>query len=219
MTWRRFDPLAGVGAVVLWIAGTFLLENTDRPEGKDSAAFAAWVTENDTEIITGTIVFGFGVVLFVWFLGALRTRLLEAEGGAGQLTAVAFAGGLATGVMMMATYLPWAKAAFDNENMTDPAVEAVVQMGDSFFGGVELFAIPLLVGTGLVARRTGALPKWLAWFSFVLALVLAIVPIGWAGVLLGLPLWTLITAVVLYRTGASSEAPPAPAATDAASRP
>jgi hypothetical protein len=198
------DPLAGVAAVALWIAGTFLLENTDRPEGKDSAAFATWVVENDTEMITGTIVFGFGVLFFLWFLGALRTRLIESEGGAGQLTTVAFAGGVATGLMMMATYLPWAKVAFDNENMTDTAVEAVVQMGDSFFGGVELFAIPLLVGTGLVARRTGALPKWLAWFSLVLALVLAIIPIGWAGVLLGLPLWTLITAVVLYRLQGAS---------------
>ena len=206
MTWRRFDPLAGIGAVVLWVVGTFLLEKTDRPEGKDSAAFAAWVTGNETEIITGVIVFGFGVLLFLWFLGALRVRLLEAEGGSGQLSAVAFAGGLATGLMMMATYLPWAKAAFDNENMTDSAVEAVVQMGDSFFGGVELFAIPLLVATGLVARRTGALPTWLVWFSFVLALILAIIPIGWAGVLLGLPLWTLITAVVLYRTQATHSA-------------
>jgi hypothetical protein len=86
-------------------------------------------------------------------------------------------------------------------------------MGDSFFGGVELFAIPLLVGTGIVARRTGALPKWLAWFSLVLALILAIIPIGWAGVLLGLPLWTMITAIVLYRTGARPEAPPPMVAT------
>ena len=152
------------------------------------------------EIVTGTVVFGFGVLFFLWFLGALRTRLIENEGGAGS----------ADDGRLRGWRRDWAdddghlpavgQGCFDNENMTDTAVEAVVQMGDSFFGGVELFAIPLLVGTGLVARRTGALPKWLAWFSFVLALVLAIIPIGWAGVLLGLPLWTLITAVVLFRT-------------------
>jgi hypothetical protein len=215
--WRRFDPLAGVGAVVLWAVGIYLLEKTDRPEGKDSAAFAAWVRDNDAEIVTGTVVFGFGVLFFLWFLGALRTRLLDAEGGAGQLTAVAFAGGVATALMMMATFLPHAKAAFDNENMTDSAVEAVVQSGDAYFGGVELFAIPLLVGTGVVARRTGALPRWLVWFSFVLALVLAIIPIGWAGVLLGLPLWTLVTAVVLYRLGGAAPAATAPDTSPAAS--
>jgi len=182
MRWQRFHPLAGIGAVVLWVVGTYLLEKTDRPEGKNSAAMAAWVAANDTELIVGTVVFGFGVLFFVWFLSALRTRLLEREGGAGQLTTVAFASGLATSVMLMATYLPHAKAAFDHQNMTDSAVESVVLVGDAFFGGVQLFAIPFFFAVGLVARRTGALPRWLAWLSFVLALVLVIVPIGWIGI-------------------------------------
>jgi hypothetical protein len=205
--WQRLDPLAGVVAAVLWVVGTFLLENTDRPEGKDSAAFAGWVGDNDTELIAGTLVFGFGVLFFLWFLGALRVRLGEAEGGARQLTAVAFMGGIATSVMMVAVYLPHAQAAVDHDNMSDTAIESVVHVGDAFFGGVELFAIPLLLATGLVARRTGALPRWLAWFSLVLALVLAMIPIGWLGVYLGLPLWTVITAVVLFRTGSQPAAP------------
>jgi hypothetical protein len=205
--WQRLDPLAGVVAVVLWVVGTFLLENTDRPEGKDSAAFAAWVADNDTELIAGTLVFGFGVLFFLWFLGALRVRLGEAEGGARQLTAVAFMGGIATSVMMLAVYLPHAQAAVDHDNMSDTAIESVVHVGDAFFGGVELFAIPLLLASGLVAQRTGALPRWLAWFSLVLALVLAVIPIGWLGVYLGLPLWTLITAVVLFRSGSRPAAP------------
>jgi hypothetical protein len=117
-------------------------------------------------------------------------------------------GGIATAVMMLAVYLPHAQAAFDHDNMSDTAIESVVHVGDAFFGGVELFAIPLLLATGLVARRTGALPGWLAWFSLLLALLLAIIPIGWLGVLIGLPLWTLITAVVLYRIGSRPEAPP-----------
>src|SRR5262245_53297910 len=207
-SWQRFDPLAGVVAFVLWIVGTYLLENTDRPEGKDSAAFAAWVVENDTELIAGTVVFGFGVLFFLWFLGALRVRLGEAEGGARQLTAVAFMGGLAMAVMMMGLYLPQAKAASDHLNMSDTAIESVVHVGDAFFGGVELFAIPFFLATGLVARRTGALPRWLAWFSLVLAIVLVIVPIGWLAVYLGLPIWTLITAVVLFTSGSKPAGPP-----------
>jgi hypothetical protein len=207
-SWQRFDPLAGVVAFVLWIAGTFLLENTDRPDGKDSAAFAAWVADNDTELLAGTVVFGFGVLFFLWFLGALRVRLGEAEGGARQLTAVAFMGGIAMAVMMLAVYLPHAQAAADHNNMSDTAIESVVHVGDAFFGGIELFAIPFFLATGLVARRTGALPRWLAWFSLVLALVLAVIPIGWLGVYVGLPVWTLITAVVLFRSGSRPAAPP-----------
>ena len=197
--WQPLSPLTGIGAVVLWVVGTYLLEKTDRPDGKDSAAFAAWVAGNDTSLVAGTVVFGFGVLLFLWFLAALRERLLLAEGGTGRLSTLGFAAGVVTGVMMLCIYLPDAKAAVDHKDMSDTAIEAVVQMGDAFFAGVELFGIVFLLAVGLVARRTGALPGWLAWFSFVLALVLAVIPIGWAGVYVGLPLWTAITSVVLYR--------------------
>ena len=196
---RRWEPLAGVGAVVLWIVGAFLLENTDRPEGEDAAAFARWVADNDTEIVAGTVVYGFGVVLFLWFLGVLRSVLVTAERGPTHYSAIAYGSGLATSVCLLASYLPWAKAAFDKDNISDTSVEALVLMGDSFFGGVELFAIPLLVATAIVALRTSVLPRWLAWLSLVLAVVLAIIPIGWLGVIVGLPLWTLVASVVLYR--------------------
>jgi hypothetical protein len=86
---ERLSPLAGVGAVVLWVVGTFLLEKDDRPEGKDTAQFVAWVEQNDTSILAGAIVFGFGVVLFLWMLGSLRSTLADDEGGTGRLASLA----------------------------------------------------------------------------------------------------------------------------------
>jgi hypothetical protein len=206
--WERHAPLTGVAAVLLWVVGTFLLEKDDRPEGKDTAAFVAWVDQNDTWIITGAIVFGFGVLLFVWMLGSLRVSLAAAEGGLNRLTAIAFASGIAVAISMMFTVLPHAQAAFDQDDTSDTSIDALVHMGDAFFGGVELFAIPLVVATALVTLRFGAFPRWFAWFSLVLALILAIPPIGWLGVLVGLPLWVLVTSVLLFRrTGATSVAP------------
>jgi hypothetical protein len=196
--WERYAPLTGVAAVVLWVVGTFLLEKDDRPEGKDTAAFVAWVEANDAAIITGAIIFGFGVVLFVWMLGSLRATLFAAEGGVGRLSTLAFGSGIATALSMLFTVLPHAQAAFDKNDTSDTSIDALVHMGDAFFGGVELFAIPMLAATALVILRYDALPRWLAWVSLVLALILAIVPIGWLGVIIGLPLWTLVTAVVLY---------------------
>lgn len=64
----RFEPLTGVLAVVLWVLGVFLLEKDDRPDGKDTAAFVDWVEQNDTAILTGAIVFAFGVLFFLWTL-------------------------------------------------------------------------------------------------------------------------------------------------------
>ncbi len=209
--WERNAPLTGIGAVLLWIVGTFLLEKDDRPEGKDTAAFVAWVEKNDTTIITGAILFGFGVILFIWMLASLRAALFAAEGGTGRLSTIVFGSGIATAVSMMFTVMPHAQAAFDSGDISDTSVDALVHMGDAFFGGVELFAIPMLAATGLVGLRFGALPRWLAWFSLALALILVIVPIGWLGVIAGLPLWTLIVAVRLYLSpvagGASQRGP------------
>lgn len=211
--WDRFAPLTGVAAVVFWIVGTFLLEKDDRPEGKDTAAFVAWVEQNDTSIIAGAVVFGLGVVLFLWMLGSLRSALITAEGGTGRVATIAFAGGVATAISMMFSYLPHAQAAFDSADTSDTSIDALVHMGDVFFGGVELFAIPLTLATALVILRYGALPRWFAWFSLALALILVIVPIGWLGVIVGLPLWTLLTSVLLYartpkQAGEPAGAPP-----------
>jgi type IV secretory pathway TrbD component len=196
--WERFAPLTGVAAVGLWIVGTFLLEKEDRPEGKDTAAFVDWVNANHSSIVAGAIVFGFGVLFFLWMLGSLRARLFAFEGGVGRLSTIAFGAGVATAISMLFTVLPHAQAAFDRKDTSDTSIDALVHMGDAFFGGVELFAIPLVVATALATLRFGALPRWFAWFSLVLALVLVIVPIGWLGVIVGLPLWTLAASLLLW---------------------
>ena len=161
---------------MLWIVGTFLLEKDDRPEGKDTAAFVAWVEKNDTAIIAGAFVFGLGVVLFVWMLGSLRSVLFAAEGGTGRLATIAFGSGIATAISMMFTYFPQAQAAFDVDDTSETSTDALVHVGDAFFGGVELFAIPLTAATALVILRYGALPRWFAWLSLALALILVDLP-------------------------------------------
>jgi hypothetical protein len=196
---ERYAPLTGVGAVVLWVVGGYLLEKDDRPDGKDTAEFVAWVETNDTAILSGGIVFSFGVLLFLWMLGSLRSRILEAESGTGRLGALAFGSGIATCVCLMAMYLGHAQAAFDHENISDTSVDALVHAGDSFFGGVQLFLIPLTVATAIASVRHDALPRWFGWLSLVLALILALPLLGWLGVYLGLPLWVVTASVLLYR--------------------
>jgi hypothetical protein len=204
-SWERYAPLTGVAAVVLWVVGTFLTEKDDRPNGKNTLAIVAWVDKNSTSLIVGAVIFGFGVLLFLWMLGSLRAAIVAAEGGTGRLATLAFGSGVATSVCLLMTYMSHAQAAFDVDNTSPTSVDALVHMGDAFFGGVELFSIPLLVATGLATLRFGVLPRWLGWASLALALVNAIPPIGWLGVFLGLPLWVLITAVLLF--GKSRSAP------------
>lgn len=62
-----------------------------------------------------------------------------------------------------------------------------------------LFSIPLLAATGLATLRFGPLPRWLGWFSLALALLLAIPTLGFLGLVAGLPIWTVLVAVLLFR--------------------
>jgi hypothetical protein len=205
--WERYAPLTGVVAVVLWIAGAFLLEKDDRPDGKDTAAFVRWVEQNDSSILAGAIIFGFAVLFFLWMLGSLRAALTAAEGTPARLAILTFASGLAVSISLMFTYLPHAQAAFDHANTSDTAIEALVRVGDAFFGGAALFSIPMLVAAALSIVRHGALPRWLAWFSIAVAVVMAIPPLAFFGLVLGLPLWTLFASILLYVRSPQEVAP------------
>jgi hypothetical protein len=167
------------------------------------------VEANDSALVAGGIVFGFGVLFFLWMLASLRSALLAGEGGSGPLAALCFGSGVATSVCLMALYLPHAQAGFDHANISDSSIDALVHVGDSFFAGVELFSIPLLLATGLATLRHGPLPRWYGWLSLAVALLLAVPPVGWLGVYLGLPLWVVLSSVLLFRQGAVEAAPAA----------
>jgi hypothetical protein len=136
-----------------------------------------------------------GGIFFLVFVGA---RLLAFEGPGAFLTSIAFGAGLATAILTMLIPAPNLAAAISENELTAEAALGVSIIDDAFFVGAELSAALLLVATGLVILRYGALPRWLAWVSFVFALWLLIPPVGWAGLLFGVPLWTLAVAVLMW---------------------
>ena len=70
-------------------------------------------------------------------------------------------------------------------------------------------AIVLLLATAVVSLSARALPRWWALVSILLAVVLVIGPIGWAGLIFGLPVWTIVTSLLLLTRRAPTEAPAA----------
>jgi hypothetical protein len=78
--------------------------------------------------------------------------------------------------------------------------------------GVSAF----LLGAGVVALQTGALPGWVGWWAVVFGVVAAVPSHVLGGVLdhigfvgfLGLAVWTLIVSVLLARRGPLTPAPP-----------
>jgi hypothetical protein len=102
-----------------------------------------------------------------------------------------------------------ATGAINNENLSPDAAQVYLGINDAFFYGAELAAAVFLLALGLVSLAGEAFPKWLGWASLVLAVWLAIPPIGWAALLWGFPLW-LIAVSLLLATRSRSDSRPGP---------
>ena len=206
----RWALYTGVVAVVLWIVGIFVVESGGIPgENATDADYLAYYQDDANRILSGSWIFMVGCLAFLVFAVVLWGRLAAAEGGSRLFANVALIGGVATGVLAMLSAGPDVAAAIQEDDLSVAAAGSMHVLGDVFFVGAELAAILLMLGTGMVALRTGVFPKAWAWFSFVLALVLVIGPIGWAALIFGLPVWVLGTTFFLARRSATAIAEPA----------
>jgi hypothetical protein len=208
--WVRLAALGGVAAVAFWVIGILIQESSSIPDDEGNATqVAQWYLDESNSILASGFIFMLGVLFFFLFLGALRVRLLEAEGQVGFLTAITYAAGIVTGLCLLLLPTADMAAALAEEDISGDAVLALHNLGDMFFIGAELGAALLVAVAGLLVFQTRVLPVWLGWASLVLALWLLIPPVGWAGLLLGFPLWTILVGVLLWLRPAGEPSPPA----------
>lgn len=211
---ERLAPLTGFAVPVLALAGLIVLEGpADRPEVNVAAgAFVRYFGDRDT-VLLGSFLLMLSVVFFLWFLGSLRAVLRRAEGDVGRLSAVAYGGGLTTAVLLLALPAVSVLGALDAEQFSPQGAKTAFLIGDAFLYPSAMTAAVLVGATALVVLQTGALPRWLGWLSAAFALWLLIPPLGsgggtpenpaaWSGLaaLLGVPLWTALTAGLIMRS-------------------
>jgi hypothetical protein len=201
--WERYAPLAGFVAVACWVVGLALDSIVNKEDG---ARLLLAYKLHDNRIGGAGWLWLVGTAAFVWFLGSLRVRLLAAEGPAGRLTSIAFAGGVGAAVCI--ALLPGGDmaAAFSKKHIDASSAVALHNMGSAFFLGAEFLLPLLLIAGALVALRTRAvLPRWFAWLTVLVGIVLLIPPIGWLGVIFAFPVWVLIVTFLLIRPGPVSK--------------
>ncbi len=201
--WEGLAPLTGIAAVVLWCASLFLVEGVTNPPSENATPEKALAYFRDEEawIFASSFIFALGSLFFLWFLGSLRAALVAAEAGVARVASIAFGAGLGFAVLTLLFALPPSVGAFSNETIGPAAAEALWYLDDVFFVAAQFTAIPLLVATALVAWRTGALPRWLAALSLLVAAVLIAPGVGVFALGIGVPLWAVATSVVLWRQG------------------
>jgi hypothetical protein len=196
--WERFAPLTGIVAVVLWVVGVILEGSTGYSEKDAPEEVLAVLQDDASTLIAAGVVFAFGVVFFIWFLGSLRAALFAAEGGVGRLSAIAYGSGMLAALSLILQIAPTVQGAFDEEDLSPEAAQALQSVGEAAFGGTEFTLLAMFLAVGVLILRTRVFGVWLGWVSLAIALVLAIVPIGWAGVVWLFPLWTIVTSVLLF---------------------
>jgi len=214
---EQLAPLAGVAVLVLGLAGLIVLEGpANRPEVDVGPRYFVAYFDKEGSVVLGSFLLLLSIGFFLWFLGSLRAVLRTAEGGAGRLSATAYGGGIATVALLSALPGVSVLGALDAEHLTPQAAKTIFLLGDAFLYPAAMTAAVLVGATGLLAVRTGALPRWLGWPSLLLALWLLVPPLGsaagtpenpagWTSLaaVTSVPLWTAITGVVLVAAAGS----------------
>jgi hypothetical protein len=206
---ERLAPLDGIAAVVFWVAGVLVLQGpADQPDMDASPADALlFFKTEENAILVGTFLYMIGTLFFIWFLGLVRTRLVEAEGGNHRVSSIAFAGGAAAAVLLLAMPAVHAAGAINNENLSADAAQVYLGINIAFFYAAEFAAAVFLLALGLVSLRGQPFPRWFGTVSIVYAVCLVIPPIGWAVLLWGFPLWLIVVSILLFRGAPAATAP------------
>jgi hypothetical protein len=209
----RFVPLSGVLAVVVIIVAVVVGGET--PGTDDSLReIVSFYLDNDSDQVWASLLLGWGSLLFLIFVTSLWTALRTAEAGRRGASTLALVGGtiLVVGMTIFAGIGFTLGDAADD--LTPAAIQALNALNSDLFFPLAVGNAAFLLGAGISAVRTAALPKWLGWAAIVLA-VLSVTPVGFFAFLL-MGLWSLIVSVLLWR---AQPAPPAPPASSAPAAP
>jgi hypothetical protein len=191
--WALFGPLA----VALWVVGILLLTKNGPSQHATGGDILAFYKTHTTTVLFGGWSFMLGALAFVTFVSGLRVRLAGAVGEGSQLPGLALAGAAMAGVCAMLTAAVEVAGAIDKTDIGPTTAAAFHHSVDIFFVCAELAAILPLTAVAIVVWRTRILPRWWAVFSALVAIVLVVGPIGWLGLIFGVPLWTLGTSLLV----------------------
>ena len=173
--WEQMGAAGGILFVALQVASQALIQ-----VGGSEPAFDAPAAEIETFFMNRNMqlaqIGGFlsvlSIIAFSWFLGALWARLRRTEGEPAWLSLVAFASGLA-GITAILASGGWELALLRlGDGLEAETVRLLFDLGNFTFAAFWVALAGMLLATGVVAIRDGALPRWLGWYGLVVAVAL-----------------------------------------------
>lgn len=195
----RAAALAGVLFAVLFSASLILMR-TSMPDQLSSAA--DWREEGAaTRLTIGLSLVPFAGIAFLWFMGVVRDRFQETEDqlfssvfvGSGLLflamvfVSAAIAGGIVATVSLVS----------DDESLAEVATfgrAVMVQVTNIY--ALRMAGV-LLISLGTMWLRTGVMPRWLAFVTYAVAIVLLFVTSLNLWVTLVFPAWVFGVSILI----------------------
>lgn len=164
---------------------------------------AVWLREQAGSVSLALGLIPFAGIAFLWFIGVVRDRIGEYED---RLFASVFFG---SGLLYLA--LTFAAAAVTTGLLTSYAVDAdkLVESGlylyirSLIWQILNVYAIRMasvfMISLGTIWVRTRVMPRWLAFLTYISALVLLVTVTYSVWVTLVFPAWVLVISVyILY---------------------
>jgi hypothetical protein len=194
---ERWAGIAGLGFVVAYV-GAFAMGIEVGPSDREILDYYADSGNRAREVAAFFLIAAAALCLML-FSHCVRVVVDRAGPAASSAARVAFAGGLAASVLILAgdaLSRATAFSAMDAEFELEPNTRQLFEnAGFLLFVCGALAAILLTAGVAVAALRHGVLPRWLGWTSVVTAVLLPLA-IGFVGFLVFL-LWILLVSGVL----------------------
>ena len=211
MTHRRWQAVAGAAAAVLWTASVLVLEFGGNPAGPDGAdEIAAHFRDDRTAILIAGMLHVLGGFAFLFFLGGLHSALRIVDDARAWLRSTAAISGAAAAAFMLALTGPQTTGATtDKELIGNESALAYWRLSHTFFVGAEIAFAAFLLAVSLLALGGVLFPRWLGWLGIVTAVLLLLLPIGWAALLTLVPIWLIAASVLLARGARTATTPSA----------
>jgi hypothetical protein len=193
-TFEKFLPASGILAGILFAISGYVAKTPDNASDNPVTAMAGHGAQNTIAFIAAALF----AVTIAFFSVAIRSALRSGEPGESTYSSAAFAGGIMVAVVsaINASFTLTLVDLVENKDVASARVVGALGIDGwlMFMAGAAV----LLLSTGLGGLRTGALPKWLAIITAVLGVCALLGPAGFL-VWFAMPLWCMVTGVVLAR--------------------
>lgn len=224
-TTSRREPLqtpraAGVAGIVfaLLIAAAIVLIRLGIPQGADTVSYQAPDPSRRSAVKWALLLVPFAGIFFLWFVGAVRSHVGEAED---RFVATVYLGSAVvfTATMFSAAAVASALLATSHPAGTSPS-RPTWDFGQHLAYTLMIeyamrMAAVFVCSTSVIGHRLGIMPRWLTLLGFLTALVLLFVSASVPWSELVFPAWSLLLSVYIlmesfHRSATAPEPEPAP---------